>query len=94
MSLLTGAPRNATVRTTQDSQMLEITADAFRRIVLANPAAVEQIGAAVATRQAELDQRRAAGAAAPTADSGSRLVARIRRFFGVGAPAPSVASRN
>jgi len=94
MSLLTGAPRNATVRTTKDSQMLEITAEAFRRIVLANPAAVEQIGAAVVARQAELDRRRAAGAAAPAAESGGRLVARIRRFFGVSTPAPSTLPRS
>ena len=93
MSLLTGAPRNATVRTTIASQMLEITADAFRRIVLANPAAVEQIGAAVAARQVELDQRRATGSAAPTADTRGTLVDRIRRFFGVNAPAPSAPPR-
>jgi small-conductance mechanosensitive channel/CRP-like cAMP-binding protein len=83
MSLLTGAARNATVRTTQDSQMLEITADAFRRIVLSNPAAVEQIGTAVAARQAELDQRRAAGTVTPIAEARGKLVDRIRRFFGV-----------
>ena len=59
MSLLTGAPRNATVRTTVDSDVVEITADEFKEFVLANPAAVEQMGAAVAQRQAELDQAKA-----------------------------------
>jgi small-conductance mechanosensitive channel len=62
MSLLTGAPRNATVRTTVDSDVLEITADEFKEFVLANPAAVEQMGAAVTQRQAELDQAKAHGA--------------------------------
>ena len=50
MSLLTGAPRNATVRTTVDSELLEITGVAFRQFVLANPAVVEQIGVAHAGR--------------------------------------------
>ena len=64
MSLLTGDPRNATVRTTVDSELLEIAVEPFRRFVLANPTAVEQIGEAVARRQAELQQHRAAAAGA------------------------------
>ena len=83
MSLLTGAPRNATVRTTRDSNLLEITVDAFRRFVLENPAAVEQIGVAVANRRAELERRRAAGAAAVHVEAPETLVDRIRRFLGL-----------
>ena len=83
MSLLTGAPRNATVRTTVDSDVVEITADEFKEFVLANPAAVEQMGAAVAQRQAELDQAKAHGAATATSEPPQRLVDRIRRFFGI-----------
>jgi small-conductance mechanosensitive channel/CRP-like cAMP-binding protein len=83
MSLLTGAPRNATVRTTVDSEVLEIAADDFRNFVLANPAAVEQMGAAVANRQAELDQARAQGTPTSAAEPPQRLVDRIRRFFGL-----------
>ena len=83
MSLLTGAPRNATVRTTVDSDVVEITADEFKQFVLANPAAVEQMGAAVAQRQAELDQAKAHGAATATSEPPQRLVDRIRRFFGI-----------
>jgi CRP-like cAMP-binding protein len=51
MSLLTGAPRNATVTAVRDSEIIEIKADAFRRFVLANPSAVEMVGAAVAARR-------------------------------------------
>ena len=83
MSLLTGAPRNATVRTTVDSEVLEITADEFRQFVLANPAAVEQVGAAVSSRQAELDQARAQGASSVPSETPQRLLDRIRRFFGL-----------
>ncbi len=83
MSLLTGAPRNATVAATRDSEIIEITADAFRSFVLANPAAVEQIGAAVATRRAELEQRRGAGESAAPVEAPHTLVTRIRRFLGL-----------
>ncbi|HUR33314.1 MAG TPA: mechanosensitive ion channel family protein [Vicinamibacterales bacterium] len=83
MSLLTGASRNATVRTTVDSEMLEITADGFRQFVLANPAAVEQMGVAVANRQAELDQARSHGATPVAREAPQGLVDRIRRFFGI-----------
>ena len=83
MSLLTGAPRNATVRTTADSEVLEITADDFKQFVLANPAVVEEVGAAVSRRQAELDQARAQGTSTTPAETPQRLVDRIRRFFGL-----------
>jgi len=83
MSLLTGVPRNATVRTTVDSEILEITADDFKQFVLANPSAVEQVGAAVSSRQAELDRARAQGSAAAPAETPQRLVDRIRRFLGL-----------
>ena len=81
MSLLTGAPRNATVRTTVDSELLEITGAAFRQFVLANPAVVEQIGVAVANRRAELEERRATGTAAARTEPPHTLIDRIRRYL-------------
>jgi small-conductance mechanosensitive channel/CRP-like cAMP-binding protein len=81
MSLLTGAPRNATVRTTADSELLEITGAAFRQFVLANPAAVEQIGVAVASRRAELEERRATGTAPTSSEPPHTLIDRIRRYL-------------
>jgi small-conductance mechanosensitive channel/CRP-like cAMP-binding protein len=83
MSLLTGAPRNATVRTAVDSELLEITGAAFRQFVLANPAVVEQIGVAVANRRAELEERRASGAAAAHIEPPHTLIDRIRRYLHV-----------
>lgn len=83
MSLLTGAPRNATVRTTCDSQIVEIESEAFRQFVLANPAALDQVGRAVAARQAELDERRAVAGAPASFEPPQKLLDRIRRFFGV-----------
>jgi small-conductance mechanosensitive channel/CRP-like cAMP-binding protein len=81
MSLLTGEPRTATVRTTVDSELLEITVEAFRRFVLANPSAVDQISEAVAVRRAELSQHAAAGAAGVVVEPPERLLSRVRRFL-------------
>lgn len=81
MSLLTGAPRNATVTACSDSEIIEIAADPFRRFVLANPAAVNQVGAAVAARQEELEERRAAAGPAVTIEAPENLIDRIRRFL-------------
>jgi CRP-like cAMP-binding protein len=87
MSLLTGAPRTATVTALTDAELLEITADAFRRFVLANPTAVEQIGGAVAARAAELEEHRAAGAAAEVGvEESHTFLARVRRFLGLTGP--------
>jgi CRP-like cAMP-binding protein len=88
MSLLTGAPRTATVTAVHDCATLEITAESFRRLVLANPDAVEQVGAAVAARALELARVHAAGAAAPVAaEPEATFIARIKRFLGVSAVA-------
>lgn len=81
MSLLTGEPRNATVRTAVDSHLVEITAESFRHVVLANPSAVEQIGTAVAARRAELEQRRAGAGSVTAVEPPHNLIDRIRRFL-------------
>jgi small-conductance mechanosensitive channel/CRP-like cAMP-binding protein len=81
MSLLTGEPRTATVRTTVDSELDEITVEAFRRFVLANPSAVDQVGEAVAVRRAELDQHATAGVSVVAAEPPQRFLDRVRRFL-------------
>jgi CRP-like cAMP-binding protein len=69
-----------------DVEVLEITADAFRLFVLANPTAVERIGGAVADRAVALEEHRAAGAAvAPGGEESNRFLARVRRFLGLAA---------
>jgi CRP-like cAMP-binding protein len=85
MSLLTGAPRSATVTTAGDAELLEITADAFRAFVLENPECVDRISAAVATRAAELDAHRAATAAVAV-EGPSSFRERVRRFLRLSAP--------
>ena len=58
MSLLTGAPRTATVTAVTDCDLLEIDADAFRGVVLDEPAILDAVTAAVSARRAELDRHR------------------------------------
>ncbi len=82
MSLLTGEPRTATVAAAADCSVLEITAEDFRRLVLADPVVVERIATAVATRRAENVRHRAAGAAsAASSEPAQNFVARVRRFL-------------
>jgi small-conductance mechanosensitive channel/CRP-like cAMP-binding protein len=83
MSLLTGAPRTATVRASADSDLLELTLESFRTFVLANPGAVETISLSVAKRGAELARLRSDTAAAATAEAPATFVDRVRRFLGI-----------
>mgnify|MGYP002785037485 CR=1 FL=1 len=93
MSLLTGAPRNATVKAVVDTDLVEITLAAFKAFVLANPGAVEAIGTAVAQRRAELDERRATGVLSMATETRQTLVSRIRRFLGLEATETVAAAR-
>ena len=82
MSLLTGEPRTASAAAVEDTTLLEVTADEFRRFLLANPAIVEQIGAVVAERRLGLSRaREAAVAALPLPEARRSLVTRMRAFF-------------
>jgi hypothetical protein len=62
--------------------LLEIGSDAFRRVVLADPAVVERISAAVSSRRSDLETHRAmkAAPAAPIEPPHSFL-ARVRHFL-------------
>jgi small-conductance mechanosensitive channel/CRP-like cAMP-binding protein len=82
MSLLTGDPRSATVSAATDCELIEIDADAFRRVVLADAAVVDRVAAAVATRRAELDQHRASRPAGnAVVETPQTLLDRVRRFL-------------
>jgi small-conductance mechanosensitive channel/CRP-like cAMP-binding protein len=82
MSLLTGEPRTATVTAAGDCRVVEITASAFREIVLNNPAIVDAVSAEVSRRRAGLEQARdAAARATPALEPPASLLARVRRFL-------------
>jgi CRP-like cAMP-binding protein len=82
MSLLTGDARSATVTAVTDCELIEIGAEAFRGVLLADTAVVDRVSAAVATRRAELDQHRVARPAGGVpAEAPHTLVDRVRRFL-------------
>jgi small-conductance mechanosensitive channel/CRP-like cAMP-binding protein len=84
MSLLTGDARSATVVAESDCELLEIGADAFRSVVLTDPAIVERVAAAVATRREELERHRATRAQAGTVEETPQtFAARVRKFLGL-----------
>ncbi len=86
MSLLTGAPRAATVTATAESHLLVLKPAPMRELLHANPGLAERIGETLAERQSRLARARAAVAtpetAATTEKHKSRLVESIRRFLG------------
>lgn len=82
MSMLTGEARTANVIAVTDCNLLEITADAMRQLVLKDPSIVEQVAAAVAVRREELERHRATGAgASPAVEQAQSLIARVWRYF-------------
>lgn len=83
MSLLTGAPRTATVVAAAECTLMEVTADAFRRFVLDKPSVLERVGHAVAARREELARTRAIEAAPSGIESEESFLSRVRRFLGL-----------
>jgi CRP-like cAMP-binding protein len=82
MSLLTGDPRSATVSAIGDCQLLEITADDFRRIALARPEVVVLVTQAVEARRTGLERTRNASAASTAAAEARRsFLARVQQFL-------------
>jgi small-conductance mechanosensitive channel/CRP-like cAMP-binding protein len=82
MSLLTGDTRSATVTAVTDCELIEVSADAFRRVVLADAAIVERVAAAVETRRAELERHRATRAHGDAVvETPQTFLARVRRFL-------------
>jgi CRP-like cAMP-binding protein len=82
MSLLTGDPRSATVLAVDDCTLVEITADAFRDVVLRNPAVLDTITADVTRRRGELAAAQSAAARMmPSPEAAHSLLARVRRFL-------------
>lgn len=81
MSLLTGAPRSATVRAVTDCSLVEISAASFRQYVQQHPDVLADLAAVAARRRQELDAARAS--AAVSAETSSSLLQKMREFFGL-----------
>lgn len=84
MSLLTGEPRTATVSARGDCRVFEIDVAMFRDIAAANPAILEKVGALALSRRAELHAVRDAAAAAIVPEAPGGLIARMKKFLGLG----------
>jgi small-conductance mechanosensitive channel/CRP-like cAMP-binding protein len=89
MSLLTGAPRSATVRALEDTDLLVLDREALRPLLVSDPAAAERLSETLAKRQGQHQEAievaaTAAEAAGASGDVHGFLLARIRRFFGLG----------
>jgi small-conductance mechanosensitive channel/CRP-like cAMP-binding protein len=87
MSLLTGAPRSATIHTVEETRLLVLRKDAVRPLLVADPTVPERLSNTLARRQAERDHalHRAATAEyeGPGADRAGQLLGLMRRFFGL-----------
>jgi small-conductance mechanosensitive channel/CRP-like cAMP-binding protein len=83
MSMLTGQPRSANVEAVEETEVVELTADALREVALANPEVVTRISAVVAARRADLERQVAEAAAGrPAAAEAHRsLLTRIQEFL-------------
>jgi small-conductance mechanosensitive channel len=82
MSLLTGAPRTATVLAVGDVEVIEIGVELFRRLGAVHPAAIEKLGIAALERRAGLEAARNAAAGAVTTETAS-LMSRMKKFLGL-----------
>jgi small-conductance mechanosensitive channel/CRP-like cAMP-binding protein len=87
MSLLTGAPRSATIRAAEETRLVTLRKDALRPLLVADPTVPERLSKTLARRQAERDDALHRAAAAPYegpgADRASQLLGLMRRFFGL-----------
>jgi len=81
MSMLTGEPRTATVRATEDALVLEIAAADFRGHAAGTPALLDHISTVITSRRSGLDDAKATAAAAVPAEAKDTLLARMRKFL-------------
>jgi CRP-like cAMP-binding protein len=83
MALMTGEPRNATVRAVGPCTMLVVDHVAFKRVLDTAPELADHVSRVIADRQAELADRATAMPEAQVSaeERHSQLLGRIRKFF-------------
>ena len=81
MSLMTGAPRMATVTATEETRLLKIGKESFAAILASEPEIVEALGKSLRNRLEERS-RAIAGSAQPVSEP-QDLLRTIREFFGL-----------
>ena len=85
MGLLTGEPRTATVIATADVECYRLDKASFQGLLTTRPQLAEDISRIVAERKHDNEVTNAAAAAAEHQGNHVDLLARIRKFFGLGA---------
>src|SRR5262249_7674874 len=87
MSLLTGAPRSATIRAVEETRLVALRKEALRPLLVADPTVLERLSKTLARRQAEREDAIHRAAVSEYEGSGgdraSQLLNRMRRFFGL-----------
>jgi len=81
MSLMTGAPRVATVTALVETRLLEVGKEAFGRVLASQPALVEQLGAVL--RERLFDRAQAIAGAERAVPEVQDIFRKIRDFFAV-----------
>ncbi len=82
MSMMVDEPRSATIRTLTPTRFFVIDRDAFRDILLANPAIGDRLSETLAQRKRELDAALATPVEEPPEVEERRILDRIRDLFG------------
>ena len=83
LSLLTGAPRSATVTAEAETRVLEVSCEAFQKILQEQPELVDRLSSEMQQRLLEREKA-VAGAEQTSADGGwPDLLTAIREFFGI-----------
>src|SRR5262249_47236808 len=83
ISLLTGEPRLATVRSLTESSLVEIDKDTLAPILRSNPSLVAKLDRIILERRQHTADRRAEPGAIPSVADAQPLGERIARFFGL-----------
>jgi small-conductance mechanosensitive channel/CRP-like cAMP-binding protein len=87
MSLLTGAPRSATIRAVEETRLVVLRKEALRPLLVADPTVLERLSKTLARRQAERDDAIHRATVSeyeePGADRARQLLGLMRRFFGL-----------
>lgn len=85
MSLMTGADRSATVRTTTESALLVVSKDTIQPVLAASPELAEKISQVLAAREAALEghTRGPRARSRKEVERSGELLSRIREFFSI-----------
>jgi small-conductance mechanosensitive channel len=87
IALMTGEPRNATIRARNDAELLELSRDGFTELFKAHPETAAKIGEVIALRMTETRELLTAAPHQDGPHTGARwFIGKMRAVFNLGAP--------